>query len=56
MKKEFLKKLRYPIGKFDWNSNHDLGILEDAIIKIKIFPSNLTLTVSSLNIKTLKHQ
>ena len=56
MDKESLEKLRYPIGKFDWDSNHRSGILEDAIIKIKIFPLNLTQTVSSLNIKTLKHR
>ena len=35
MDKESLEKLRYPIGKFDWDSNHRSGILEDAIIKIK---------------------
>ena len=56
MKKESLEKLRYPIGKFNWDSNHGAGILEDSIIKIKIFPLNLTQTVSSLNIKTLKHR
>ena len=56
MKQESLEKLRYPIGKFDWDSEHSSETLEKAIIKIKTFPLNLTETVSTLAVKTLKHR
>ena len=56
MKEESLEKLRYPIGKFDWDSDLSPKTLKEAIVKIEIFPLNLTKTVSSLDVKTLKHR
>ena len=56
MKEKSLERLRYPIGKFDWDSELNPKTLEEAIIKIEIFPLNLTQTVSSLADKTLRHR
>jgi len=38
MKREFLERLRYPIGKFDWNDERSPYVLGKAILEIKNLP------------------
>ena len=56
MNRESLEKLRYPIGKFDWNDERSPDVLEKAIVEIKTFPSKLSETVSALPTKTIQHR
>ena len=56
MNRESLEKLRYPIGKFDWNDERSPDVLEKAIVEIKTFPSKLSETVSALPTKTMQHR
>jgi hypothetical protein len=46
MNPEAIEKLRYPIGKFDWEAPRTKEVLNEAIVKIKNFPAQLNELVS----------
>ncbi|MGB0601101.1 MAG: DinB family protein, partial [Flavobacteriaceae bacterium] len=56
MNPEAIEKLRYPIGKFDWEAPRTKEVLNEAIVKIKNFPAQLNELVSPLSTPVLLHR
>jgi hypothetical protein len=56
MNPEAIEKLRYPIGKFDWEAPRTKEVLNEAIVKIKNFPVQLNELVSPLSTPVLLHR
>ena len=48
MNSELLEKLKYPIGKFEWNTTYSPADLKQALLKIKNLPVQLEELVKPL--------